>query len=339
MESSELVRSYLRLTLADGVGAVTFGKLIEAFGDAKSAIQAGPARWKQVDGVGPKKVAAITDVGEELVDRELDEAARRGVKIICLEDEAYPAGLRTIYDPPPVLYVWGALAPADAIAMGVVGARRCTHYGLEQADRFGRMLGRAGFTVVSGGARGIDTACHRGALSAGGRTIAVMGCGLAEFYPPENAKLFEQIVSEGTGALVSEIPMLRGVESRNFPKRNRIISGLSLGVLIVEAARRSGSLITARQAAEQGREVFALPGRVDSPCVSSTSPTASNATTANPTSGIGRMPKAGPSCSRRTSRLQTHRRATTMPGTPTSSSSMSPICSNLTSRVIWLSGT
>lgn len=265
MESSETVRSYLRLTLADGVGAVTFGKLIDAFGDAKSVIEAGPAKWKQVDGVGPKKVAAIADVSDELVERELDEASRRGVKIVCLEDPAYPAGLKTIYDPPPVLYVWGALEAADAIALGVVGARRCTHYGLEQADRFGRLLGRAGFTVVSGGARGIDTACHRGALSAGGRTIAVMGCGLAEFYPPENAKLFEQIVSDGTGVLISEIPMLRGVESRNFPKRNRIISGLSLGVLIVEAAHRSGSLITARQAAEQGREVFALPGRVDSP--------------------------------------------------------------------------
>jgi len=265
MESSDLVRSYLRLTLADGVGAVTFGKLIEAFGDAKSVIEAGPAGWKQVDGVGAKKVAAITDVSDDLVDRELDEAARRGVKIICLEDPAYPPGLKTIYDPPPVLYVWGALTSSDAIALGVVGARRCTHYGLEQSDRFGRMLGRAGLTVVSGGARGIDTACHRGALSAGGRTIAVMGCGLGEFYPPENAKLFERIVADGTGALVSEIPMMRGVESRNFPKRNRIISGLSLGVLIVEAARRSGSLITARQAAEQGREVFALPGRVDSP--------------------------------------------------------------------------
>jgi len=265
MESSEIVRSYLRLTLADGVGAVTFGKLIDAFGDPMSAIEAGPGAWRGVDGVGPKKVAAITDVSDELVDREIDEARRRGVRIVCLDDDSYPAGLKKIYDPPPVLYVWGELTRADVIALGVVGARRCTHYGLEQADRFGRMLGRAGFTVVSGGARGIDTACHRGSLSAGGRTVAVMGCGLGQFYPPENAELFERIVADGVGALVSEIPMLRGVESRNFPKRNRIISGLSLGVLIVEAARKSGSLITARQAAEQGREVFALPGRVDSP--------------------------------------------------------------------------
>ncbi|MCP4378139.1 MAG: DNA-protecting protein DprA [bacterium] len=265
MESSELVRSYLRLTLADGVGAVTFGRLIQAFGNPAAVIDAGPGKWRQVDGVGPKKVDAITSVSDDLIDRELEEADRRGVKIICLSDPSYPAGLKTIYDPPPVLYVWGELTDVDAIALGVVGARRCTHYGLEQADRFGRMLARAGFTVVSGGARGIDTACHQGSLSAGGRTVAVMGCGLSEFYPPENAKLFERIVADGTGALISEIPMGRGVESRNFPKRNRIISGLSLGVLIVEAADRSGSLITARQAAEQGREVFALPGRVDSP--------------------------------------------------------------------------
>jgi DNA processing protein len=143
----------LQLTLADGIGAVTFGRLIEAFGDPKSVIQAGPGQWRGVDGVGPKKVAAITEVSEELVDREIEEASRRGVRIVCLEDPAYPAGLKTIYDPPPVLYVWGELTPADAIALGVVGARRCTHYGLEQADRFGRMLGRAGFTVVSGGAQ------------------------------------------------------------------------------------------------------------------------------------------------------------------------------------------
>lgn len=265
MGDLDRVRAYLKLHLAEGVGAITFGKLVDAFGDVASAASAGPAQWRRVGDVGPKKAKALADVTDELVDEEIAEAEKGAVQIVCLEDDSYPTALKNIHDPPAVLYVRGRLTPADALAIGVVGARRCTHYGLEQAERFGRLLGRAGFTVVSGGARGIDSAAHRGSLSGAGRTIAVMGCGLADFYPPENRKLFKQIVSEGRGALVSEIPMRRPVEGRNFPKRNRIISGLSLGVLIVEAARRSGSLITAREADEQGRAVFAVPGKVDSP--------------------------------------------------------------------------
>ena len=259
------VRAYLRLHLAEGIGAVTCARLIEAFGGARAAAEAGSDQWRRVEGVGPKKIDALGEVTDELIDQELSEADKHGVTILCIEEEAYPAALKTIHDPPAVLYVLGQLKATDAVAMGVVGSRRCTHYGAEQAERFGQLLGRAGFTVVSGGARGVDAAAHRGALAAGGRTVVVMGCGLASFYPLENAKLFERIVDEDAGAIVSEIPMGRGVEGRNFPKRNRIISGLSLGVLIVEAAKRSGSLITAREANEQGRAVFALPGRVDSP--------------------------------------------------------------------------
>jgi len=261
----ERLRAYLRLHLAEGVGSVLFGRLRETFGGAEQAAAAGPSRWRRVEGIGPKLAAAMQAVTDQLVDEELAEAERHNVTVICDEDDDYPPGLKAIDDHPPVLYVRGCIEPADAVAMAIVGARRCTHYGLEQAGRFGELLGRAGFTIVSGGARGTDTAAHRAALAAGGRTIAVMGCGLASSYPPENRRLFEQIVGQERGALVSELPMKTTVLARNFPNRNRIISGLSLGVLVVEAGRRSGALITAREAAEQGREVFAVPGRVDSP--------------------------------------------------------------------------
>ena len=256
---------YVRLHLADGVGAILSGRLIDAFGSIDDVWAGGASQWRKVDGIGPKLVDAISAVSDADVQRELADAADIGAAVLCSEDEAYPVALKTIFDYPRVLYVRGALEPADAVAMAVVGSRRCTHYGLEQAERFGQLLARAGFTVVSGGARGIDSGAHRGALAVGGRTIAVMGCGLGEVYPPENADLYEQIVSEGRGAIVSELPVQTAVLGGNFPKRNRIISGLSLGAVIVEAARRSGSLITARIANEQGRAVFALPGRVDSP--------------------------------------------------------------------------
>ena len=256
---------YIRLALADGVGAVTVRRLVEHFGGIDQVPVDSQWKLKQVDGVGEKTSAAIACVSEGDVDEELALAEKNGVRAICVEDDAYPAALKNIYDPPPVLYVRGDLAESDAVAVGVVGSRRCTHYGLEQAERFGGLLGRAGFTIVSGGARGIDTAAHRGALSAGGRTLAVMGCGLCNAYPPENRKLFDQIVAEKRGAVISELPMRIGIKGMNFPRRNRIISGMSLGVLIIEAARRSGSLITAGLAVEQGKEVFAIPGRVDSP--------------------------------------------------------------------------
>ena len=263
--SEHRIRLYLRLHLAEGVGAITFGRFLDAFGCIEEFWAASPSQWLRVEGVGAKLVEAVKAVTDEDAEAELAEARLRGAAVVTSEDEDYPAALRTIYDYPRVLYVWGNLEPTDAVAMAVVGARRCTHYGLEQAERFGQLLGRAGFTVVSGGARGIDTAAHRGCLAVGGRTIAVMGCGLCSTYPPENAELFEQIASGSRGAVLSELPMRTAVQGRNFPKRNRIISGLSLGALIVEAARRSGSLITARVAEEQGRAVFAIPGRVDSP--------------------------------------------------------------------------
>jgi len=255
----------LRLHLAEGVGPVIYWRLVEAFGGPVQAVRVGPAGWRKIEGIGPKTVEGLQAVSPEQVDQELELAGRRGVKIITAHDDDYPKPLRNIHACPPVLYVLGDIKATDVIALAVVGSRRCTHYGLEQANRFGQLLGRSGITVVSGGARGIDSAAHRGALDAGGRTIAVMGCGLGELYPAENIELFERIAAEQRGAIVSELPMRTSVLAGNFPTRNRIISGLSLGVLIVEAAKKSGSLITARQASEQGRDVFAIPGRVDSP--------------------------------------------------------------------------
>ena len=265
MGDSERLRAAMRFHLAEGVGGVLFGRLVERFGGAEPAASAGPAAWRGVEGVGPKAAGAIAAVSDADIDAELARAERAGAKVLCLADDAFPAALKPLHDPPPILYVLGELLPADAVALGVVGSRRSTHYGLEQAERFGGLLGRAGFTIVSGGARGIDAAAHRGALAAGGRTVAVMGCGLETLYPPDNKKIFRQILDERRGAIVSELPMAVGVLGQNFPKRNRLIAALGLGVLVVEAARRSGSLITARLAVEQGKEVFAVPGRVDSP--------------------------------------------------------------------------
>ena len=207
MSDASQLRAYLRLHLAGGVGAVLFRRLLDAFGDAESVLSASPQQWRKVEGIGEKTAAAMASVSESDVDAELAEADRHGVRVVCMADADFPAALKTLYDCPPVLYICGRLDPADAVAVSIVGARRCTHYGLEQAERFGQLLAAAGFTVVSGGARGIDTAAHRGALAADGRTIAVMGCGLCQSYPPENAELFDGVVAEGRGAVISELPM------------------------------------------------------------------------------------------------------------------------------------
>ena len=265
MATLQQIRSILRITLADGVGPVIFRRLIEAFGDIDSVVAAGGVQWTRVKGIGPKIRAGLEAVTEATVDEELALAEKLGVTLLTADDECFPPALKQLVDCPPLIYVRGRLLMTDATAIGIVGSRNCTHYGLEQAQRFGGLLGRAGFTVASGGARGIDTASHRGAMDAGGRTVAVMGCGLATLYPPENAELFSRIASEDCGAILSELPLRTEIRAGHFHSRNRIISGMSLGVLVVEAARRSGSLITARQATQQNREVFAIPGHVDSP--------------------------------------------------------------------------
>lgn len=265
IQNSQNAADYLRLTLADNIGAKTFAAVVEYFGSLPDALANPLARWKKVPGIGPKKLAALEAVTDATVAEELELAKSQKVAIITLDDSRYPAALKHIHNPPALLYVKGELTPEDALAIGVVGSRSCTHYGSEQARRFGGLLGRAGFTVISGGARGIDTAAHTGSLRAGGRTIAVMGCGLIHNYPAENAEMYRDIVEQKKGCLISELPMRTSAMSGNFPTRNRIISGMSLGVLLVEAAVPSGALITANDAIEQGKEIFAIPGRVDSP--------------------------------------------------------------------------
>lgn len=258
----------LRLALTPGLGPILTRRLIEHAGDPQQALSLTESRLKGVRGIGDEKARSILKgfrAAAALADEERALAARLGARHISIYDDEYPPLLRQLPDAPLLLSFRGDLeAVTSPHTVAMVGSRSCTAYGVESAERFAGVLGRAGLTVVSGGARGIDTAAHRGALRSGARTIVVMGCGLARCYPPENADLFRQIIDSG-GAVVSELPMRTEPTRENFPARNRIISGLSLGVLIIEAGRGSGALITARQAAEEhGREVMAIPGRIDS---------------------------------------------------------------------------
>jgi len=267
--ASSAAIEHLRWALTPEVGPVLFGRLTERFGSAQAALGASAGQLAQVEGIGPATADKIARERERVdVRGEVELAARYGVRILCREDEEYPALLRHIPDPPICLYVRGRLEPEDAVAVAVVGARRCTTYGREQSRRLGYQLASHGLTVVSGLARGVDEESHKGALQAGGRTVAVLGNGLSRIYPPENKELANRISRQG--AVVSELPMTVSPEGKNFLPRNRLIAGMALGVLVVEAARRSGSLTTARLAAEYNREVFALPGRVDNPCAQGT---------------------------------------------------------------------
>ncbi len=259
------VRHWLQLALTDGIGPVLARRLVEASGSVAAACVADAERLRAVEGIASKagKIAASLRAAAGKVDAELARAAAAGAHVICPDDVTFPPLLREIPDPPLVLYVRGTIEPRDLNAVAVVGSRKCSLYGREQAERFSALLAGAGFTVVSGGARGTDTAAHRGAiLHPAGRTIAVLGSGVDVAYPPENAALFEQLARRG--AVVSEYPMGTPPVAENFPKRNRLVSGMSRGVLVTEADERSGALITARQAADDhNRPVFALPGRVD----------------------------------------------------------------------------
>jgi DNA processing protein len=257
------LRDLLCLTMVPGVGPHTGRALLEEFGSASRALDASISRLKQVQGVGAKLAERIAYARKEQdAAGELGECRRVGVEVVAPDDPTYPPPLGDIPDPPNVLYRLGTYEPRDQIAVALVGSRKCTPYGMRIAERLAASLARVGITVVSGLARGVDAAAHRGAIKAGGRTIAVLANGLSAIYPPEHDELARQV--SDAGAVFSEMPMTQGPLAGLFPQRNRIISGLSLGVVVVEATPRSGSLSTAHHAMEQNREVFAVPGPVDS---------------------------------------------------------------------------
>jgi DNA processing protein len=261
--SQENLIDTLRLCLINGVGPKMRKTLLERFGSAKAVLEAPLSALREVYGVGPKLLGKIAEADHAIdVEAELALCREKGIEIVTEASESYPRALREIHDPPGVLFVRGQIRPNDALAIGIVGTRHATHYGLRQAERLAGGLARAGLTVISGLARGIDAAAHRGAMAAGGRTIAVLASGVMNIYPPEHDKLAEEVMAQG--ALVSESPPRSAPLAGTFPQRNRLISGMSLGVIVVEAADRSGALITARHAMEQGREVFAVPGSVES---------------------------------------------------------------------------
>ena len=241
---------------------MAYRRLVTDFGSPERVLEASTRALRKVKGIGPKTAAGIRAARDLDVEPELAEAKRLGAWLVHIDDARYPPALRALYDAPPVLYVKGTLVRSDALAVAIVGSRRCSTYGQEQASRFAYQLAASGFTIVSGMARGIDTAAHRGALAAGGRTIAVQGCGLSQVFPPENAELFERISEQG--ACVSELPLTYEALSQNFPGRNRIIAGLCMAVLVIEASASSGALITAQAAADNNRDVLAVPGRIDS---------------------------------------------------------------------------
>jgi DNA processing protein len=264
---SDVGRQYLQLQLTSDVGPVRLRNLLAHFGSLSAVLSASVRELQRVNGVGPQTAESILRARSDgAADREVDRAAECGVRIVAMEDADYPPPLRNVPDPPICLYVRGRLAATDSVAVSIVGTRRCSHYGREQAVRFGEMLGGAGFTVVSGLARGVDGCAHTGALRGGGRTVAVLGNGLSTVYPPEHEALAQEVAR--SGAVISELPLDSGPSAESFPRRNRIIAGLSLGVIVIEAGKGSGALITARLASEYNREVFAVPGRVDRPAFS-----------------------------------------------------------------------
>jgi DNA processing protein len=258
---AEEVFYWLALNLTPGIGSTLMRRLLDRFNTPEAVFHAPMKELSKIEGLG-EKVAQEIRKGplEKVVERELSLLREVGGRVITLKDEEYPKRLKDIYDPPALLYVRGELKKEDEFAISIVGSRKTTPYGRWFTEKVSQELARHGVTIVSGMARGIDSLAHLGAISGGGRTIAVLGCGVDVIYPSENRNLFAKIIDRG--AILSEFPMGSPPEGGHFPRRNRIISGLSLGVVVVQASEKSGSLITAGYALEQGREVFAVPGNV-----------------------------------------------------------------------------
>jgi DNA processing protein len=267
IKSKEL-KYWVGFNLIPGIGRVRLAQLENYFGNLENAWQADPVDLKH-SGLDSRAVRAITSRRPKLsLEAEMEKLDHYGVKVFTWHDPGYPARLKEIYDYPPILYVRGSLLPEDEWCLAVVGTRRATVYGKQVTEEIVTDLAQNKITIVSGLARGIDSVAHRSALDAGGRSIAVLGCGLDIVYPSENADLARRIIKQG--ALISEYPLGTRPRAENFPRRNRIMSGLSLGVLVTEAGKTSGAMITAHLALEQNREVFAIPGSILSPVSSGT---------------------------------------------------------------------
>ena len=254
---------WFALNTVPNIGNVRFNMLIKRFGSPQAALDASPAELKKIPDIGDAVIESLkSKVDHAEVEKQLRLLEKSGARMINILEEEYPPALKRIYDPPPCLFVKGKLTEKDANAVAIVGSRICTSYGRQITEQLARGLSQVGLTIVSGMARGIDSIAHRSAMQAGGRTIAVLGCGLDVIYPPENESLYHEIAA--SGAVISEFSFGLKPDKFNFPARNRIISGLSKGVVVVEAGRASGALLTAQHALDQNREVFAVPGNINS---------------------------------------------------------------------------
>lgn len=254
---------WLALKRIPGLGPTGCLRLLQTFGSPEGIFKAGPEQLAAVEGIRRTTAAAVSGFKkDDGIEKELDALEKAGIGILTFLDPHYPPLLKKIHDPPPFLYYKGHPSPRDAASLALVGSRSASAYGIRTTERLAQGLAQRGLTIVSGLAQGIDAAAHEGALRARGRTVAVLGSGLDVIYPRENEKLFQRLVEKGM--VISEFPLGTLPERQHFPIRNRIISGMSLGVVVVEAGQRSGSLITAALALEQGREVFAVPGNVES---------------------------------------------------------------------------